>query len=25
EKISHQLNHKNRGDTHGFTETKRDK
>ncbi|EAB3573255.1 amino acid ABC transporter permease, partial [Salmonella enterica] len=23
--ISHQLNHKNRGDTHGFTETKRDK
>ncbi|EAA3101902.1 amino acid ABC transporter permease, partial [Salmonella enterica] len=24
-KISHQLNHKNRGDTHGFTETKRDK
>ncbi|EAP9783317.1 amino acid ABC transporter permease, partial [Salmonella enterica] len=25
EKISHQLKHKNRGDTHGFTETKRDK
>ncbi|EAX8152350.1 amino acid ABC transporter permease, partial [Salmonella enterica subsp. enterica serovar Senftenberg] len=24
-KISHQLKHKNRGDTHGFTETKRDK
>ncbi|EAY2534972.1 amino acid ABC transporter permease, partial [Salmonella enterica subsp. enterica serovar Livingstone] len=23
--ISHQLKHKNRGDTHGFTETKRDK
>ncbi|EAM6138661.1 amino acid ABC transporter permease, partial [Salmonella enterica] len=25
EKISHQLKHKNRGDTHGFTGTKRDK
>ncbi|ECR7025121.1 amino acid ABC transporter permease, partial [Salmonella enterica] len=24
-KISHQLKHKNRGDTHGFTDTKRDK
>ncbi|EAM5944986.1 amino acid ABC transporter permease, partial [Salmonella enterica] len=24
-KISHQLKHKNRGDTHGFTGTKRDK
>ncbi|EAN4543585.1 amino acid ABC transporter permease, partial [Salmonella enterica subsp. enterica serovar Schwarzengrund] len=23
--ISHQLKHKNRGDTHGFTGTKRDK
>ncbi|EBC3176419.1 TPA_asm: amino acid ABC transporter permease, partial [Salmonella enterica subsp. enterica serovar Agona] len=24
-KISHQLKHKNRGDIHGFTGTKRDK